>query len=262
MKKAVQFGLFLLLAAGVAVAQGPGPGGRHPGAYGPGGNEGFGMLFAGPGSRTPVTGAPYSAVQVTQFQQTLEGGNQVSRQVQTKVYRDSQGRVRTERTASAGAPGGPAAGTTISIFDPVAGNSYVLNPQKMTASSMTLPPARQGKDAAAVRPHGRGQGPNATNATPEDLGRQTINGLAATGTRTTRTIPAGAFGNAQPIQIVREVWVSTDLKVPLTIKSSDPRFGTTLTQLTNVVQGEPDAALFQVPAGYTVTQRTRPGRQQ
>ena len=60
------------------------------------------MVFAGPGSRTPVTGAPYSAVQVTQFQQTLEGGNQVSRQVQTKVYRDSQGRVRMERTATVG----------------------------------------------------------------------------------------------------------------------------------------------------------------
>ena len=127
---------------------------------------------------------------------------------------------------------------------------------------MTLPPARKENDAAAVRPHGRGPGPDAENAAQEELGTQTINGLAATGKRTTRTIPAGAFGNAQPIQIVREVWVSTDLKVPLTIKSSDPRFGTTVTQLTNVVQGEPDAALFQVPAGYTVTQRTRPGRQQ
>jgi hypothetical protein len=93
------------------------------------------MLFAGPGSRTPVTGAPYSAVQVTQFQQTLEGGNQVSRQQQTKVYRDSQGRVRMERAASADASGEPANGPSVSIFDPVAGNSYVLNPQKLTAFS-------------------------------------------------------------------------------------------------------------------------------
>jgi hypothetical protein len=38
------------------------------------------------------------------------------------------------------------------------------------------------------------------------------------------------------------------------VKTSDPRFGTTTMQLTNVVRAEPDATLFQVPAGYTVTQ--------
>jgi hypothetical protein len=37
------------------------------------------------------------------------------------------------------------------------------------------------------------------------------------------------------------------------IKTSDPRFGTTVTQLTNVVRSEPDAALFQTPADYTVS---------
>jgi hypothetical protein len=220
------------------------------------------MLFAGPGSRTPVTGAPYSAVQVTQFQQTLEGGNQVSRQQQTKVYRDSQGRVRMERAASADASGEPANGPSVSIFDPVAGNSYVLNPQKLTAFSTPIPAPRQGAATAGERPYGRGQRQNTPQATKEELGTQTINGLPATGTRTTRTIPAGAIGNAQPIQIVREVWVSTDLKVPVMIKSSDPRFGTTVTQLTNITQAEPDASLFQVPANYTLTQRPRPSRQQ
>lgn len=263
MKKLAQFGLLPLVVAGVVLAQGPGPGGHRPGAFGPGGgNEPFGMLFAGPGSKTPVTGAPYSAVQVTQFQQALEGGNQISRQVQSKVYRDGQGRMRIEGTAGPGAFHGQAGGTVISIFDPVAGYSHVLNPQKMTVMSRAIPTGKKPDSVAGGRPHGRGQGPNAPQVTTEDLGTQTINGLAATGTRTTRTIPAGAFGNAQPIQIVREVWVSTDLKVPLTIKSSDPRFGTTVTQLTNITQGEPDASLFQVPAGYSAAERTRPSRQQ
>jgi hypothetical protein len=75
----------------------------------------------------------------------------------------------------------------------------------------------------------------------------------AAGTRLTRTIPAGAMGNSQPIQTVRETWVSSDLNVPVMIKTSDPRFGTTVTQLTNVVRSEPDAALFQTPADYTVS---------
>jgi hypothetical protein len=61
------------------------------------------------------------------------------------------------------------------------------------------------------------------------------------------------MGNAQPIQIVRETWVSSDLKVPVTVKITDPRFGTTVTQLTNVARSEPDAALFQAPADYTVS---------
>jgi len=261
MKKLIQFCLILLLAAGVVLAQGPG--GRRSGAFGRGGGEGaFGMEFAGPGSRTPVTGAPYTGVQVTQFQQTLEGANQISRQVQSKVYRDSQGRVRIEGTAGPGAVQGQATKTAVHIFDPVAGYSHVLDPQKMTVVSTAIPAPRPANSAAGRRPRGAGQGANAPQVTKEDLGTQTINGLAATGTRTTRTIPAGAIGNAQPIQTVREVWVSTNLKVPIMIKSSDPRFGTSVTQLTNITQAEPDASLFQVPAGYTVTQRTRPRQQQ
>ena len=263
MKKLAQFCSILLLAAGVVFAQGPGPGGRRPGAFGRAGGEGaFGMEFAGPGSRTPVTGAPYSGVQVTQFQQTLEGANQIARQGQSKVYRDSQGRVRIEGTAGPGAFHGQATKSSVHIFDPVAGYSHMLNPQNMTAVSMALPAPRQGASAEGRRPHEAGSGANAPQIVKEDLGTQTINGLAATGTRTTRTIPAGAIGNAQPIQTVREVWVSSDLKVPIMIKSSDPRFGTSVTQLTNITRAEPDASLFQVPAGYAVTQRTRPTPQQ
>ena len=44
-----------------------------------------------------------------------------------------------------------------------------------------------------------------------------------------------------------------DLKVPVMVKTTDPRFGTSQTQLTNIVRAEPDPSLFQVPAGYTVT---------
>jgi len=95
----------------------------------------------------------------------------------------------------------------------------------------------------------------------EDLGTQAVNGVSVTGTRTTETIPAGAIGNQQPIAIVREHWVSTDLKVPVLIKSTDPRFGSTVMQLTNIVQVEPDIALFQVPPGYTtVAPPAGPGR--
>ncbi len=240
----------LILFAVAMFAQGPPPGpGRHPG-FGPG----FGMMSAGPGSRTPVTGAPYSGVQTMQSQQTLTDGNEITRQEQSKVYRDGQGRVRMEHTMTR--PWGGAAQTpqtVITIFDPVAGYSYRLNPTAMTADKMLL---HTPNSASPPPRHGKGMGGDAAQIQTENLGTQTINGLSATGTRTTETIPAGTMGNQQAIQIVRETWISTDLKVPVMIKSSDPRFGSMAMQLTNVVQAEPDAALFQIPAGYTVNVRT------
>jgi hypothetical protein len=93
----------------------------------------------------------------------------------------------------------------------------------------------------------------------EDLGTQTVSGVSATGTRTTITIPAGAIGNQAPIVSTREVWIATTLKVPVLIKSTDPRFGNSTAELTNIVAGEPDVTLFQVPAGYTITDRGRGG---
>lgn len=204
------------------------------------------MMSMGPGSRTPVTGAPYSAVQTTQSLQTLADGNQISKQDQAKVYRDGQGRVRIERAGS-----GAGASAVTAIFDPVAGLSHILHPASMTAITNPVHLRDSAETAGATPRHGRWSDTSQTQT--QDLGIQTISGLSATGTRTTRTIPAGEFGNQHPILIVREAWVSTDLKVPVLIKTSDPRFGTTIMQLTNIVRTEPEASLFQVPSGYTVT---------
>ena len=90
-----------LCAAATLLAQGPPPG-RAPGHMGPGGPGGMGM---GPGMGRTVTGAPYSAQEITEESQTLANGNVITRKVQVNVYRDSSGRVRTERTVPAGHPG-------------------------------------------------------------------------------------------------------------------------------------------------------------
>jgi len=154
--------------------------------------------------------------------------------------------------------------TIVSIHDPVAGVSRELNPQTKTAREMTLP-ANRGRGGNGAAPAGR-RGPNAAirnsgaadpNVVTESLAMQTINGVQATGTRVTRTIPVGQIGNAQPITIVHETWMSPDLKVPVMVKSSDPRFGTTTTQLINITRSEPDPALFQTPSDYTVTKGGR-----
>lgn len=197
-----------------------------------------------------MTGEPYSATETLQSQQALANGNQISHSSQSTVYRDSQGRMRTEETITPAAASGKAPYTLVTIFDPVGGYSYVLNSSTMTARQTALPkpPSTSASSTTTTPP----QRPANPNVVVTDLGTQTINGVAATGKQTTDTIPAGAIGNTQAIQIVRTTWISTELKVPVRIQTSDPRLGTSDLELTNVAQTEPSASLFVVPAGYTV----------
>ena len=74
----------------------------------------------------------------------------------------------------------------------------------------------------------------------------------AEGTRTTRTISAGAIGNELPILVVTEYWRSPDLKILVLTRSADPRMGETTHRLVGIARGEPDASWFIVPADYTV----------
>ena len=91
--------------------------------------------------------------------------------------------------------------------------------------------------------------------TREDLGQQMIEGIAATGSRSTTVIPAGAIGNLQEIKIISEQWFSPDLEVLVMTRHSDPRVGETVYRLTNIVRAQPDPALFTVPGDYTIRER-------
>ncbi|HTP85981.1 MAG TPA: hypothetical protein VMJ34_03500 [Bryobacteraceae bacterium] len=234
----VKIVLLGMAAVGLAAAQGHGLG-EH--------GRGFGFAAIGPWGRTPVTGAPYSAVEVRSFSQTLAGGNQITRQEQTKVWRDSQGRVRTEMA-------GPDGRVLVTVFDPVAGNVVRLDQEKQTALVRTFKAPGAGAPSNPRVRHAMGQAPGAAT---EDLGPTTVNGRAATATKITRTVPAGSIGNQQPIVSTRTVWMSPELKVPLQIISEDPRWGTSTVTLQNIVQAEPDPVLFQIPSGYAVVNAPR-----
>jgi hypothetical protein len=212
------------------------------------------MGFEGMHGGKVVTGAPFSGIAVSETTQTLADGNHITRKVQTNLYRDSQGRFRKEVNLSgvgllteAGQPE-----TFIVIHDPVANVGYSLEPQRKVARRTSMEgPRTKGivKDRMASRlqkglADGTGQ--------KEDLGTQTINGVTATGTRYTRTIPAGQIGNEKPINTVYEEWYSNDLQVVVKSTRNDPRFGTRTYTLTNIQRAEPDASLFQLPTGYTL----------
>jgi len=204
-----------------------------------------------------VTGAPYSAQAVTQFTQTLANGDHIQRTTTASVFRDSQGRMRTERSAAAMGSLSATGARAIVIHDPVAGVSYALDPANKTARSMMIPAARN-------RPAGdhvaRQSERASASAKIEDLGTQVIQGVNAQGKRVTRVIPAGRVGNEKDIDIVTETWYSPDLQVVVMSKTSDPRFGDSVYQLNSINRAEPDPTLFVVPSDYTVTQGPRFGR--
>jgi len=246
--------LSLLTTAGL-LAQPPGP---PPGrGFGPGPGRGFGGPREGMGQ--VVTGAPYSAVETTTETQVLPDGNTIQHTRTSNIFRDSQGRVRVETTEHRPGPGGQnTTFTHITVTDPVSRAIREIDPEHKTVHEMVMrgPAAGQGR---GQRPQFNRQArPANPNMKDEDLGTQVVNGESAAGHRVTHTIPAGTEGNAREMQSVRETWMSSDLKVPVMIKTSDPRRGTVVTQLTNINRAEPDSTLFQTPAGYTV--HSGPGR--
>jgi hypothetical protein len=238
-----------------------------PDAMMPGGPIGPRMEILGFGEMHPgkvVTGAPYSAIAVTETKQTLADGNVIDRKVQSNVYRDSQGRTRHE-TTFAGVGAVPAAGqprSMVSIHDPVAGTAYVLHADTKVAEQLSVPPQRPKNPEnlqSKFEAHFQQEIANGT-LKKEDLGTQTINGVSAQGTRYTRVIPAGQIGNANAMTVVNEQWYSPDLQLVVKIVRSDPRFGQTTYTVTSIQRTEPAASLFAVPSDYTVKQATMRAR--
>jgi hypothetical protein len=73
-----------------------------------------------------VKNAPYSAEVATDHMQQLADGNRIVEHSSGRVYRDREGRVRREEDRPSGHP-------AISIFDPVSGVSYSLDPERRIA---------------------------------------------------------------------------------------------------------------------------------
>lgn len=86
----------------------------------------------------------------------------------------------------------------------------------------------------------------------ESLGTRDFEGVAAEGSRTVTTIPAGAIGNENPIEIVYERWYSKELQLTVYSRHTDPRFGEQIYRLTNISRNEPDRSLFAPPADYKI----------
>lgn len=273
-----------------------------------------GVRIAGPLLRADrtVKGVPFSAEVISERQQNLADGNEITVKTASMSYRDSAGRTRQEIKDSKGEL------RTITIRE-ADGTTYVLNPQQKTANKIGPPRAiaelartriealrKEGRvpgverskgpngeeivikrvekfdgelrkniqenvrvhvakaaDATAARELARGlavggafgafgDAKYATKAVTRELGAKEIEGLKAEGSVRSYEIPAGEIGNRNAIVVSDETWYSPELQITLLAKHSDPRSGENVYRLDNIKRGEPDAALFTVPADYTV----------
>jgi hypothetical protein len=244
---------------------------------------GGGRVIAGAVETKITPNRPYAAEAITQTVQIMGDGNRIERTQLVKVYRDTEGRTRRETYNADGT-----AVQLISISDPVAKNGYTLHPDKKVAyqtsgnvvavAPMPMPSTTVAGGVATTAGRvvgsgaGSGGGYAATtnpgtpvlrermavddpNVKTEDLGTQNIEGVAATGKRTTTTIPAGKIGNVKDIQIISEQWFSDELQVLVMTRHNDPRSGETTYRLRNILRAEPDAGLFAVPPDYQVERR-------
>jgi hypothetical protein len=232
-----------------------------------------GTVIGFQGNFEVVRNQPYKAQANTETRRTLADGSHITQSTTAMIARDSEG-----RTVNAQKAGDSLTITT--IFDPVAKThidytsdtkiAHVLALPTPSASTSQVPVAigaafsgfAAGPLSAAggFFVQGRAASPQLSNqhTTTQSLGTRTIEGIQATGSRTTSTIPAGTIGNEEDLTTTREEWYSPELKLVVQSTQNDPRFGQTTYTLSDIQQGPPDEVLFQVPADYKIEEIPMP----
>ena len=171
-----------------------------------------------------VTGAPYSAYGTSETVTTTRDGSKVIRQNSVRVWRDSDGRTRSEyELSSIGGPTPVEINSRLTVIDdPAARERYMLQPDGLPLKV----------------------------SQPVKLGERQVDGETLTGRRVEATIPAGAMGNEQPVKMSAEQWYGKDLQVVVEATYKDPRTGETRYRLREIQRDEPDARLFR-PQGMS-----------
>jgi hypothetical protein len=241
--KAHVYSLFFALLAWTAVA--PAQTDFHPGNS----NSHFSAsTLSGGINLRAVEGAAFSADVVSESVEVTPDGTSSRHETRGKMFRDSAGRTRSE-TELQGSVAGAAPRRFVTIIDPVQSLSIVLDVAAQTAGISHLPPAQEPSAGKAKQAAGLSGATRSATAGTEELGAMMMEGFSVTGTRRTRPAEAGA---APDKTAVTESWFSPELKIELLATMRVSQSTTRTTRLTNVVPGEPDPSLFQIPAGYAV----------
>ena len=228
---------------------GPGPGGPMPGMFE------FGGLMGGFGGKV-VTGKPIQATITITHTETLPG-NSISNTTTGTFARSADGSTyRDMKFTNIGpwsASGNPR--EFIYIRNVANATQYVVNVTKGTYEVFPIrdpKPPKNAKQGLADDSNASGETVNDNpNGTYTDPVTKTV--YPVDDRQVTRTIPAGAIGNQFALVISSERWYSSTLEVILEDTRTDPRFGTTTYQLSNIGQS-PNSSLFTPDSSFTQVQ--------
>ena len=216
-----------------------------------------GVSFAGVGA------GPYSATLKTTFEQRLPDGNVIHGGSRVTQARSSDGKTMREQgwLCERGLDGQPELSKSVYVQD-MAKHEFLdwkMGPgvEKIVHlfhPTLPVPPVlpEQHKPTSEEIEARKKRARMPPTWKSEDLGAREIAGVMATGTRMTRTIPAGEAGNDLPLVTMNETWKSKELGLILLEITDDPRRGRTTTELEDLALVEPDPALFLPPRDYTI----------
>ena len=203
----------------------------------------------------PLPGAPFTATVTTEWKRTLDDGSTVTIGNRRTIARDDAGRVFQERrkVLPAGDPHENEI-NRLEFVDPRAHTITTCQPaaracqvQDYFGRVVALPPTSPG-----ALEGGKG------SLTRLDLGSDLVSGVETIGTRETTTLDAGSIGNDRAISVVKEFWYSPQLRINVIEKRQDPRYGTQTFTVNPITLGEPDAALFDIPADFRIDDKRAP----
>jgi len=209
----------------------------------------------------PIPNAPFTATLATEATKYAADGATMTFVNERYIARDAQGRIYQERWLLVPKNGKVKSTMNwIQLADPKRRTLYNCSTEKLICDLLVFNPMSDLSAASAPRKGFSGPLPNGEgNQAWEDLGHRNIAGLDTVGTRETTTTNAGTLGNDEPLTSMSEYWHSDQLGINLLSIRTSPFFGRQTFTITEITAGEPDAQLFQVPAGYKVSdQRKNP----
>lgn len=184
---------------------------------------------------------PVSAAFEIVHTRTLQDGTHITSTSHESVYRDSAGHLREENVFNDSQVG---SSDVVIVTDwqartSIGWTTWTGRPDPRMYSRSVI------QDAPPVRP-----GSPTTKTSVEDLGDDNVQGIPCHVWRVTSTVPEGFVGNDHAYTHVTEECHSPEFGA-LRLSFGDPVSGATTMTLRTLTRGEPDAALFQPPAGYT-----------
>jgi hypothetical protein len=201
----------------------------------------------------PMSGAPFTATLDTEWVKYAADGVTITLANERHIARDGRGRIYEERWFLVPKNGKAKSEMNwIQIADPKLRTQYNCSTFRHICELRTYDPTDDLTAAEPLRPVPPVIA-SSDKASLEDLGTRNIAGIDTIGRRQTVTVEAGTVGNDQPFTTLKEYWHSQELGLNLLSIRSGPMVGKQTFTITELTAAEPDPQLFELPAGYKVT---------